>query len=294
MNKSTTGENLVVLGGVTNLLLAIIKITTGLLGHSHVLLADGTESMVDVFTSSMVFVALRYASRPPDKDHPYGHGKAESLAALTGGVILFVAGIALAFFSISHLLLSFYGIKNHHAPALYTLPVLLVVILFKEMLFRFISHQAKKIRSSAMLADALHHRSDAIISITAIIGISISLIGGAGYENADNWAALGACLIIFYNAFNIIRSSLGEIMDARVNITGTLLKLACQIDGVRSAEKCRVRKSGLSLIADLHIRVDSEATVREGHRISHEVKDRIINANLGVDDVTVHLEPDKI
>lgn len=287
------GERLLVIGGLVNLLLAVTKITTGLLGHSNVLLADGAESMIDVFSTVMIWMALRYAAKPPDQDHPYGHGKAESLAALIAGGVLLGVGLLIAIFSITQLVAVAHG---HHprAPKLYTLMVLITVIIFKEILFRLIARRAKQIRSSAMLAEALHHRSDMIISLTALIGISITLIGGAGYENADDWAALGACFIIFYNAFIIIKSSLGEMMDARVNISETLLEMACEVEGVRSAEKCRVRKSGLSLIADLHIRVNAEETVREGHAISHAVKDQIINSELGVNDVTVHLEPDKI
>ncbi|MFI0347515.1 MAG: cation diffusion facilitator family transporter [Chthoniobacterales bacterium] len=289
--RSASGQRLLLAGAFVNLFLSLVKTTTGLLGHSNVLVADGMESMVDVFSSLMIWMALKYGAKPPDQDHPYGHGKIESLASLVGGVILFGIGIIIAFFSITRLI----EVTNshlHHPPEAYTLLLLVTVIVFKAALFQAMVRRARAIGSTAMLADALHHRSDVIISLTAFTGISISLI--AGYQNADDWAALAACIIIFYNALIIIHTSLGEIMDAQVpnQLAEKMIAMACEVPGVRSAEKCRVRKSGLAFIADLHIRVDAEATVREGHAISHAVKDHLINANIAVEDVTVHLEPD--
>ena len=168
------------------------------------------------------------------------------------------------------------------------------MILLKETLYQVMAVRARKIGSNALLADAWHHRSDAVTSIAAFIGISISLIGGRGYAAADDWAALFACLVIFYSAFNMLKLSLGEVMDAQVSdeAKATILEEACSVPGVLSAEKCRVRKSGLAYLADLHIRVSGEISVRDGHDISHAVKDRLMNCSLPLDDVTVHIEPD--
>ena len=290
--KSASGQRVLLVGACLNFFLGVAKASAGLFGHSNVLLADGIDSMVDVFSSLMIYGALRYAAKPPDSEHPYGHGKAESAAAVAGALILFVVGVIIAIFSIKNLIAVAHGLLPHR-PENYTLAILVIVILCKEGLFQLIAHHAQKLGSTSMLADAWHHRSDVVISLTAFIGITISLFGGTGYENADDWAALVACLIIFYNAVAILRISFGEIMDARVSsgMEETIIKIACEVDGVRSAEKCRVRKSGLSLIVDLHIRVDGALTVREGHAISHKVKDRLINADLALEDITLHLEP---
>ena len=144
-----------------------------------------------------------------------------------------------------------------------------------------------------MLAEALHYRSDVLISVAALIGISISLFGSAAFSCADDWTALLVCLIIFYNATTILNASFREIMDAQVShhLEKNILKLACEVEGVKSAEKCRVRKSGISLLADLHIRVDGQLSVLKGHTISHQVKDHLLKANLDLEDITLHLEP---
>ncbi|MBX9742541.1 MAG: cation diffusion facilitator family transporter [Chthoniobacterales bacterium] len=291
--KAASGQRVILAGAILNLLLGIIKSTAGLLGHSNVLLADGIDSMVDVFSSLMTWGALKYAVKPPDEDHPYGHGKVESLAAAAGSLLLLSVGIIIAAFSIQQLIAVAHG-HLPHRPRAYTLVILIGVIVIKEILFQLIARRARFIKSTAMLADAWHHRSDAIISFTAFLGITLSLFAGSGYEAADDWAALIACGIIFYNALAILKTSLSEIMDERVSDTleNTIIKLACEVNGVRSAEKCRVRKSGLALIADLHIRVDKNLTVKEGHAISHHVKNYLLDANLALEDITLHLEPD--
>ncbi|MBX9577593.1 MAG: cation diffusion facilitator family transporter [Alphaproteobacteria bacterium] len=290
--KAAAGQKLVLAGAIFNLVLGTVKTAAGLLGHSIVLTADGIESMLDVMTSLGTWFALGYASKPPDLDHPYGHGKAESLAAIISSLILWLLGLTIAFFSIHRLVNASHGLPPYQ-PKVYTLVILIVVILFKETFFQLIHRLSQKIGSTVMLADAWHHRSDMMVSLTAFIGISISLFAGSSYKNADSWAALVACGIIFYNATHIFRFSLAEIMDTRVSdqMEKTIIRLACEIQGVKSAEKCRVRKSGLVLIADLHIRVDGTMSVSEGHTISHQVKNHLLNAALSLEDITLHLEP---
>lgn len=291
--KVILGQRFVIAGVIFNLVLGIIKTTTGILGHSIVLIADGMESMLDVITSLSTFCALGYALKPPDLEHPYGHGKAESLVAIINSLVLCFLGVVIAIFSIHRLVNNISHGEHSHRPEGYTLAILMIVVLLKEIFFQIIYYQSKKIGSTAMLAEAWHHRSDMMVSLTAFIGITLSLFGGSNYENADSWAALVACSIIFYNATNIFRSSLAEMMDTRVSeqIEKTIIRLACEIKGVRSAEKCRVRKSGLSLIADLHIRVDGTMSVTEGHIISHQVKNHLLRAGLSLTDITLHLEP---
>ncbi len=290
--KTAAGQKLLLAGAFFNFILGTAKTAAGILGHSIVLTADGLESIFDVMTSLGTWFALGYASKPPDSEHPYGHGKAESLAAIINSLILWLLGFTIALFSIHRLVNTHQGLSPQ-APKAYTLAILMIVILLKETFFKIIRQQSQKIGSTAMLADAWHHRSDMVVSLTAFIGISLSLFAGSKYQNADSWAALIACGIIFYNASNIFRFSLAEIMDTRVSaqMEKKIITLACEVPGIQSAEKCRVRKSGLSLIVDLHIRVDGTMSVREGHIISHQVKNHLMDAGLSLDDITLHLEP---
>jgi len=293
-DKSLSGQRVVLAGVFLNLFLSAGKIAGGILGRSNALIADGVESLLDLFSSMLIWVALRYAAKPPDEEHPYGHGKAESLASLIGSLVLAAAGALIAHTSILQLLAVSHGVMPHR-PSPYTLVILLGVIAIKETLYQVMAGRARRIGSNALLADAWHHRSDAVTSIAAFIGISISLLGGKGFEAADDWAALFACVVIFYSAYNMLKLSLGEMMDAQVSddAKATILADACSVPGVISAEKCRVRKSGLAYLADLHIRVDGELSVREGHSISHAVKKRLMASELPLEDVTVHIEPDK-
>jgi cation diffusion facilitator family transporter len=291
--RAAAGRSVVLAGVLLNLLLSAGKIAGGLLGRSNALIADGVESLLDLFSSLLIWGGLKYAAKPPDAEHPYGHGKAESLATLIGAFVLATAGAFIAHTSIVQLVAVAHG-QIPHRPSPYTLLILIGVILIKETLYQVMAGRARRIGSNALLADAWHHRSDAVTSIAAFIGISISLLGGRGYEAADDWAALFACVVIFYSAYNMLRLSLGDMMDARVSpdAEAMVMKITCSVPGVLSAEKCRVRKSGLSYIADLHIRVSGGISVTEGHDISHQVKDLLLASELPLEDVTVHVEPE--
>lgn len=293
--RAAAGRSVVLTGVLLNIFLSAGKIAGGIFGRSNALIADGVESLLDLVSSLFIWVALKYAAKPPDEDHPYGHGKAESLASLMGALVLTSAGALIAHNSILQLIALSHG-QLAHRPSPFTLFILIGVIALKEGLYQVMVRRARRIGSNALLADAWHHRSDAVTSIAAFIGISISLIGGKGYEGADDWAALFACIVIFYSAYNTLQLSLGEMMDARVSgdAESTILAEACAVPGVLSAEKCRVRKSGLAYLADIHIRVNAEISVREGHYISHAVKDRLMANALPLEDVTVHLEPEEL
>src|SRR5690348_3324596 len=177
-------------GLVINAILTSAKFTAGILGHSHALIADAVESLADVFSSIVVWRGVVLAAEPADEDHPYGHGKAEPIAAALVSTMLIVAAGWIAFSALSAVA------HPHKAPEPYTLVVLIVVILIKEGMFRFLSRESSLIESSAVETDAWHHRSDAITSLAAFLGISIALVGGKGYEPADDFAALGAALVI--------------------------------------------------------------------------------------------------
>ena len=270
-----------------NLVLALIKISTGVLGNSYALIADGIESTADIFSSLIVFGGLQLSSRPPDKDHPYGHGKAESLAGMVVALFLIGAAILIAVQSIREIL------TPHHVPAWYTLVVLGLIILIKEWLYRRMNRVAESLDSSALRSDAWHHRSDAITSLAVFIGIVVALIGGEGYEAADDWAALMACSIIFVNGLRLLRPALNEVMDAAAppDFEERLVTLAANVEGVIAIEKCRIRKSGLGYLMDLHVEVDGGITLHEGHEIGHAVKDRLLESEFPISDVVIHVEP---
>ncbi len=291
---SREGGRIVLLGVIANATLAVVKVAAGVWGGSHALIADGIESATDIFSSVLIWGALQIAGKPPDAGHPYGHGKLESLAAVAGSIFVIGAGASVAVTSGIDLIAQFRGAgEAARAPAGWTLAVLVGVIAIKEIFFRVMRRRGEAIGSSSLMAEAWHHRSDALTSLAAFVGISIALIGGPGWEGADNWAALFSCGIIFTNGLLMFRRSIGEVIDEQVSpeVVNRIVSLACEIPGVTSAEKCRVRKSGLSLIADLHVRVSGDRTVRDGHEITHRVKDHLMDAGLNLSDVTLHLEP---
>jgi cation diffusion facilitator family transporter len=278
----------VLIGVLVNGVLALVKGFTGFVGHSYALIADAIESVFDVFTSILVWLGLRYASRPPDESHPYGHGKAEPLVACLVAMALMAAAVLIAVESVREIL------TPHHAPAPFTLVVLVVVVFVKEILFRFVLRTAEDLGgSTAVKADAWHHRSDAITSAAAFVGISIALIGGPGYESADDFAALLAAGIIAFNAVRLLRPAVSELLDAAPpkELEHEVREIASKVPDVMGLHKCIVRKLGLDLYVDLQIYVRADLTVREGHRIAHEVKDMIRAHNARVRDVTVHVEP---
>ncbi|MFD1143276.1 cation diffusion facilitator family transporter [Larkinella insperata] len=286
-HQAERGQKTTLVGIVVNIGLVLVKGLAGWLGNSYALIADAMESATDIITSIFVWVGLRTAAKAPDHNHPYGHGKAEPLAALVVSMALLAAAILIAIQSIENIRIP------HETPAPFTLIVLAIVVIVKEVLFRRVSQVGAEVESSAVKADAWHHRSDAITSLTAFVGISIALIGGPGYESADDWAALLASVFIVYNAYHIFRPSFGEIMDETPpgDWQRELETVALGVPGVRGIEKYRVRKTGFEYFIDLHVQVAGELTVSQGHDIAHAVKAAILAAKPAVYDVLVHIEP---
>jgi cation diffusion facilitator family transporter len=270
-----------------SIVLVLIKYVSGHLGHSYALIADATETGADILSSSLLWIGLVIAAKPPDKNHPYGHGKAEPLAAIVVSLFLVAAAIWIGWHAIQFIVIP------HELPRRFTLFVLFLVIIVKEIMFRYVLRLGTEIKSQAVKADAYHHRSDAITSLAAFIGITIALIGGKGWEAADDWAALIASCIILYNAFKLMRPALAEIMDTAPSkkIVAEIRQLAKEIKEVKEVEKCYVRKMGFDFYVDLHIKVDGSLSVSEGHRIAHLVKNRILEDNLDIKDVLIHVEP---
>ncbi|CAL66722.1 cation diffusion facilitator family transporter [Christiangramia forsetii] len=271
-----------------NALLAIAKAVTGIFGNSYALIADAIESTTDVFSSLLVLLGLRYANKPADENHPYGHGKAEPLITFMVVGFLIVSATVIAYESIENIS------TPHEVPEPYTLIVLLVIIIIKEVSYRFVSKKGTETNSSALKADAWHHRSDAITSFMAFIGISVALYMGKGYENADDWAALFASGFILFNAYLILRPALGEVMDEHRydDIESEIRAIAQDNKGVVETEKCFIRKTGMTFHVDLHIAVDSEISVKAGHDIAHRVKDDVLEKLPQIADVLIHVEPD--
>ncbi len=275
------------IGLAVNVFLSAAKLVAGIVGHSHALVADACESLTDIFSSIIVWRGVVVAAAPADEDHPYGHGKAEPLAAaVVSAILMFVAGwIAIgALHNIG---------QPRPAPAVFTLLVLFGVIVVKELLFRFVSREADSVGNAAVRADAWHHRSDAITSFAAAIGISTALIGGGDYAWADDAAALVAAGVIAWNGWRLLRSTMGDLMDTAPDcgIKNEIQRLAETIPGVAAVEKCVVRKMGYQLYVDMHVEVDPEMTVLRSHEIAHEVKDKIRDIMPAVSDVLVHIEP---
>lgn len=287
-HPASIGTRTTIIGIIANALLAGIKFLAGILGNSYALVADAVESSTDVFSSLIVWSGLRIARVPPDEDHPYGHGKAEPLAATVVAFALIVAALGIAINSIREIKIP------HHAPASFTLVVLVLVVIVKETLYRYVFRKAQLLQSTVIKTDAWHHRSDALTSLAAFIGISIALIGGAGYESADDWAALFASAVISFNAVRLMRPALLEVMDTAPSgeVVRQILESAKQVEGVVGLDKCLVRKMGFDYYVDLHVIVKAELTVKEAHKIGHDVKDRLRSQHPHIKDVLVHIEPD--
>ena len=284
-----TGTRVALFGMIVNPIFAVAKILGGLFGHAYVLIADGIESALDVGGSFVIWGGLKVASRPPDATHPYGHGKAEPIAAVIVAIGVLAAAVGLAIQSVREIFLP------HHGPAPYTLGILIVVIVVKEFLFRYVNRIGRDVESTAVQTDAWHHRSDAVTSAAAFIGISVALIGGERWQSADDWAALFACAVIAANGIRLLRPAIYEIMDTapRAKFVRSICQVATSVPGVLEVEKCRARKMGLEFYVDLHVGVDGKMSVHEGHEIAHRVKSAIQQSDSRVADVLVHIEPAK-
>jgi cation diffusion facilitator family transporter len=283
------GERVTLIGMAISVVLSVVKIGGGLLGRSHALVADGVESLLDVFGSSLVLGSLRVSSRPPDSKHPYGHGKAEALAALVTASTLVLVSLAIAIASIRQIH------TPRSLPEPFTLGILILVVIVKEVLGRFLLREGRDIHSRAVETDAWHHRSDAFTSLAAFVGISLALWKGPAWAAADDWAALFACAIIGYNGVYLFVAALDDVMDAAQpeTVQMRIREVAMSVPGVTGTHNLRVRRSGMLLLVDLDVIVDGDMTVRRGHDIAHDVKAALLDSDLRIQNVLVHVEPDE-
>jgi cation diffusion facilitator family transporter len=287
MNKEQIAVETTYFSILSSAALALIKGITGYFGNSFALIADAIESTTDILSSFIVLLGIKYANKPADENHPYGHGRAEPL----------VTFIVVGFLIVSAVVIGYQSIRNiqtpHDLPKPFTLIVLGFIILWKEISFRKVLQKSKEIGSSALKADAWHHRSDAITSVAAFIGNSVAIIGGKGYEAADDWAALFASGFILYNCYLIFRPALGEIMDEHLydDLIAEIRQISIQVNGILDTEKCFIRKIGMVYHLELHAIVDGNISVRDGHELAHKLGDLLKEKIEGLTYIVVHIEP---
>ena len=287
MSKEETAIKTTYFSLASNFILALIKGLAGFFGNSYALIADAIESTTDIFASLFVLFGLKYAKRPADKNHPYGHGKIEPL----------ITFIVVAFLVASAILIAIESIHNirtpQETPETWTLIVLGGIILWKEISYQIVMKKSIETNSSSLKADAWHHRSDAITSVAAFIGISIAVFFGEGYEVADDWAALFASGFILYNSYKIFRPALGEVMDEHVydDLIEEIRKDSIKVDGILDTEKCFIRKAGMQYHVELHAIVNGDISVTEGHTLAHKLKDTLKKEIPSLGQVLIHIEP---
>ena len=275
------------IGMLINVVLAVTKLVAGLVGNAYALVADAVESTADIFSSLIVWGGLRMAGKAPDEEFPFGYGKAEALAAAVVALMLLGAALGIGIESILEIR------TPHHTPAAWTLGVLVAVMIIKWILSRRVKTVGSEIGSAAVQADAWHHMSDVLTSAAAFIGISIALVGGKGWESADDWAALLASAIIAFNGASMLRPALNDLMDRMPgqDVVEPVRKAAESVEGVLATEKLAVRKTGLTYRVILHVQTDPTLPIRDAHVVGGKVKSAIRTAVPQVASVLVHLEP---
>ncbi|MCZ2356759.1 MAG: cation diffusion facilitator family transporter [Bacteroidia bacterium] len=287
MNNEEAAIKITYFSIVGNVLLAVIKWAAGFWGNSYALIADAIESTTDIFASFLVYLGLRYSSRPADECHPYGHGRVEPL----------ITFIVVAFLVTSATVITYESIQNirnpHELPEPFTLIVLAGIILWKEISFQLVIKRSRQINSTVLKAEAWHHRSDALTSVAAFIGISVALLMGKGFESADDWAAIFAAIFILYNSYTIFRPALGEIMDENFydDTVKDILKISTTVQGVISIGKCAIRKTGTKYHVDIQVLVDAAISVKMGHEIAHALEKKLQQEIPELAYIQTHIEP---
>lgn len=285
--RAQRGARMVAVGVALNVVLAMVKIGGGVLGHAYALVADGVESLCDLAVSVLMWAGFQWAAQPPDDNHPYGHGKAEPVSGLLTAVMIIGASLGIGWHALVEVM------APGRTPSWWTLPILAFGVVAKALFAGRVAKAGRDTSSTALGVEAWHQVSDAITSAAAFIGISIALLGGPRFAAADGWAAMVASIVIGLNGLKVFVRALGEVMDIAVpaEMEQQVRDLASQVPGVLSLHRCRIRKSGFSHLVDIQIRVHGDLSVRDGHTIAHRVKDALLSSGLRVSDVTVHVEP---
>lgn len=272
---------------VSNATLAVVKLTAGIVGHSYALVADAVESSADIFASLIVWTGLRIANRDPDQDYPFGYGKAETVAGATVSLMLITAAAGIAVQAVREIRMP------HHAPAPWTLIVLVAVVVIKTLLGRRIGTVGSEVGSSAVQADAWHHYSDAITSAAAFVGISVSVVMGPGWETADDYAAMTASLVIAYTGIRMLRQATRDLMDRNpgAEVAAPVRRAAEGVLGVMAIEKLHVRRAGIVFHVEIHVQADPQLSLYASHALGGAVKSAIKAAQPRVRGVLIHMEP---
>ncbi|MCB0354617.1 MAG: cation transporter [Bdellovibrionales bacterium] len=275
------------LGLVVNLALGITKLVAGIVSGSFALLSDAVNSLGDVLTTVAVLAALTFAQKPPDEKHPYGHTRAEAIAGSNVALIVLFSALWVGWEAIERLPL------EHELPPAWTLWIAGANVLIKESLYHYKKGVARRTQSTAIMAHAWDHRADAFSALAALVGLAVVRFGGPGYLWADEVAALVIVATISVSATKLFRDSASELMDAQADpeFVERVRERSLRIPGVQGIETLWIRKSGLEYLADIHVEVDAELTVREGHEISHKLRDALLAEFDCLRDVLVHLEP---
>lgn len=292
MSDAQRGIRAAQTGILINAALAATKLVAGIVGNTYALVADAVESMADIFGSMIVWGGLHVAAIPADEDHPFGHGKAEALAATVVSLMLLGAAAGIGIEAVREIR------TPHHVPAPWTLVVLVAVMIVKWTLSRRVHTVGAETGSTAVQADAQHHLSDAITSAAAFIGISVALVGsryrgGTGWESADDWAALVASAVIAFNGVSMLRASVHDLMDRMPgqDVVDPIRQAALAVADVRAIEKLHVRKTGMAYQVTLHVQTDPTMSLQAAHVLSGRVKSAIRAESPRVTDVLVHMEP---
>ncbi|MCG1008801.1 cation transporter [Salinicoccus sp. ID82-1] len=292
-NRYKKAQIATMIGIGVNLLLAILKTVGGILGNSRALIADAVHSASDVVSSVAVLVGIRAAQKPPDTEHPYGHGKSENVATLIVAILLVIVGFEIIYNAILSVLEG--NVENN--TSMIALYIIIFSIVVKEALFQYKFRLGTKIKSPALIADAWHHRSDAISSVVALVGIGLSLIGATfgipylGY--LDPVASAVIALIIMYMGYQLAKEAVSVSLEVVLNDeeTRVMRETVTNIDKVRQIDRLIARSHGSYVIIDIKISVDADITVEEGHHIARIVKQTLLSNHEEVKDVNVHVNP---
>jgi cation diffusion facilitator family transporter len=284
----TSARRVTAVGLILNLALGLVKLIAGIVGHSFALLSDGVHSIGDAFSSVIVLAALYIAQRPADRQHPYGHSRAEGVGSLSLAWIIAFSAVFIGWEAITRLS------DPHRAPETWTLWVAIANTVLKEVLYRVNLRVGQRVGSQAVVTNAWDHRIDAFCSLAVVAGIAAVRWGGDRYYWADGAAALVVAAVILWSAFNLLRTSASELLDQQADdeVVDEIRAAARKVPGVRNVEKLRVRRSGMELFADMHVEVDPNISVDRGHTIGHDVKARLLVEFAALSDVLVHLEPE--
>lgn len=282
-----TVQFVTLVGMLLNIVLVLAKAAGGWFFHSQALIADAVHSLSDLVTDLAVIFGVKYWSAPPDHSHPYGHGRIETLVSAFIGIALATVAFGLASEAIGTLR---HG--SEHGPAGFAFLIAVFSVISKEIVFRWTRAKAREVQSIAMEANAWHHRSDAISSIPAAVAIALAYF----FPNLHFVDSIGAIVVsgfILHSAWKIISPTLHELSEAGVSKEdqAKIYRMATSLPGILGAHALRTRNAGGAIWADIHIIVDPDMTVREGHDLSHKVRDLLVGSDLNIVDVVVHLEP---